>query len=910
MVDESQVFMKPSKSFHESFKGYNTRGILPVTGISRQDFLSEAQQIIDDAIATVKATGASEAEVEQTRRYCIRQIAESSLFYFCVAVLNLYYVNNDYGYRLCLDVQENKWNKLWIVAREHYKDLACDTPILTTKGWKNHGDLVPGDIVYTPNGTSPVVAVRHFTDSHCRRVNFRGGNSIVCGNGHLWKAYRYTTSEKVHPLNGNKGVWFESVCETSELMSTSYKHPYIEAAGYHIDDDIDLPVPPYTLGAWLGDGESATGRITKPDDELFDNIRNDGFEISENHYKGDSCHCQTRTIYGLAPKLREAGVLDNKHIPEIYFMASDRQRLALLQGLMDTDGHMPKNPKNGAIFCSSRRELADDVLALANSLGFKAMLSPIRKYNAYNVYFAVKQSDEYCPFRLSRKVANISGKEHQKQARRWYIQSIDEHETVPTNCIQIADPEGIYLAGRSLIPTHNSTIITEASTLWEIILDPNQTYCIYSYKVEMAMKFLNVIKSWVENNALVRNLWPEIFWDNPAMGYEDMPNGVRKRWAWTATAIEVKRSIESKEKTIEVAGVLGSSKTGAHFSRQIFDDTETQKNVETPDAIEKLLSQTLMAFNTGQTEHLEFCFVGTFYERSDVYYRMLKEGIFKEAVIQPCVDNEGVTIHFPKDKLEEKYRIMGPAVFATQMMCDPSFNSVATFKAEWIHYWTPKPDGLNTYIIVDPASGKTGKRHDYTVIISFGLDPLGNLMVLDIVRDKIGLEDKFITLTTLYKRYRPIRLYYEQVSMQQDISSLEMLMDKYNTRFPITPFNPTKWGDKDSRIEKLRNKFEIGQVYLPSQSIHKNYEGRMEDMVKTFYADEYLGYPGTPHDDGLDCLASANLLLTDKEIQAPMDSIKDRRAKVEEVNDDSYDPIEYAMQGAFDVPDEDSLWAI
>ena len=576
MVDESQVFMKPSKSFHESFKGYNTRGILPVTGISRQAFLSEAQRIIDDAIATVKATGASEAEVEQTRRYCIRQIAESSLFYFCVAVLNLYYVNNDYGYRLCLDVQENKWNKLWIVAREHYK----------------------------------------------------------------------------------------------------------------------------------------------------------------------------------------------------------------------------------------------------------------------------------------------------------------------------------------------STIITEASTLWEIILDPNQTYCIYSYKVEMAMKFLNVIKSWVENNALVRNLWPEIFWDNPAMGYEDMPNGVRKRWAWTASAIEVKRSIESKEKTIEVAGVLGSSKTGAHFSRQIFDDTETQKNVETPDAIEKLLSQTLMAFNTGQTEHLEFCFVGTFYERSDVYYRMLKEGIFKEAVIQPCVDNEGVTIHFPKDKLEEKYRIMGPAVFATQMMCDPSFNSVATFKAEWIHYWTPKPDGLNTYIIVDPASGKTGKRHDYTVIISFGLDPLGNLMVLDIVRDKIGLEDKFITLTTLYKRYRPIRLYYEQVSMQQDISSLEMLMDKYNTRFPITPFNPTKWGDKDSRIEKLRNKFEIGQVYLPSQSIHKNYEGRMEDMVKTFYADEYLGYPGTPHDDGLDCLASANLLLTDKEIQAPMDSFKDRREKVEEINDDSYDPIEYAMQGAFDVPDEDSLWAI
>ena len=565
MAEEKEVFMKPSKSFFESFRGYNVRGLLPVQGISREEFLKETQKIIDDTVEVARQAGADENEIEQTRRYAIRQIAESSLFYFCVVVLNLYFVNTDYGYRLCLDVQYNKWGKLWVIAREFLK----------------------------------------------------------------------------------------------------------------------------------------------------------------------------------------------------------------------------------------------------------------------------------------------------------------------------------------------STIITEASTLWEIILDPNQTYCIYSYKVEMAMKFLSVIKGWIENNTLLRVLWPDIFWENPALGYMDLPNGTRKRWAWTASQIEVKRTIESKEKTIEVAGVLGSSKTGSHFSRQIFDDTETQKNVETPDAIEKLLMQTLMAFNTGQTDHLEFCFVGTFYARADVYYRMLKENIFKQAVIQPCVDNDGYPIYYSREKLEEKYRMMGPTVFATQMMCDPSFNSTATFQAEWVHYWTPKPDGLNIYMIVDPASGKTGRKHDYTVIVTFGIDALGNLMVLDMVRDKIGLEDKFITLATLYKRYRPIRLYYEQVSMQQDISSLQMLMEKYNTRFPITPFNPTKWGDKESRIEKLRNKFEMGQVYLPSQAVHKNYEGRMEDMIKTYYLEEYLGYPSTPHDDGHDCLASANLLLTDKELQLPLDVITKKKSRFQEADEDAYDPIEYAVKGGY-----------
>lgn len=569
MAENREIFMKPSKSFTESFKGYNVRQLLPVTGISREQFLEEANRIIEDTVNMAKATGADKEEQERTRRYAIRQIAESSLFFFCVVVLNLYFVNTDYGYRLCLDVQYNKWNKLWVIAREFLK----------------------------------------------------------------------------------------------------------------------------------------------------------------------------------------------------------------------------------------------------------------------------------------------------------------------------------------------STIITEASTLWEIILDPNQTYCIYSYKVEMAMKFLSVIKGWVENNALLRALWPEIFWENPALGYEDLPDGRRRRWTWTSAAIEVKRTIESKEKTIEVAGVLGSSKTGAHFSRQIFDDTETQKNVETPDAIDKLLDQTLMAFNTGQTEHLEFCFVGTFYARADVYYRMIKESIFEQSVIQPCVDMEGRPIYFSADVLEQKYRLMGPSVFATQMMCDPSFNSTATFKAEWVQYWNPKPDGLNIYMIVDPASGKTGRKHDYTVIVTFGIDALNNLMVLDMVRDKIGLEDKFITLATLYKRYRPLRLYYEQVSMQQDISSLQMLMDKYNTRFPITPFNPTKWGDKESRIEKLRNKFEMGQVYLPSQSIHKNYEGRMEDMIKTYYLEEYLGYPSTPHDDGHDCLASANLLLTDKELQAPMDPVVKKKERVEEINDDLYDPIDYAVNGGYEEKD-------
>lgn len=455
-----------------------------------------------------------------------------------------------------------------------------------------------------------------------------------------------------------------------------------------------------------------------------------------------------------------------------------------------------------------------------------------------------------------------------------------------------------------------STIITCASTLWEIVKDPNATFCIYSYKEDMAAVFLRQIKKWVEDNALLRRLWPDVFWENPSLGYEDLPNGTRIRWTWTATKIEVKRTIQAKECTIEAAGILGSSKTGAHFRYQLFDDTETQKNVETPDAIDKLYLQTSMAFNTGQTDNLDFCFVGTFYARADVYYRMIKAGVFDEAIIQPCVDSEGYPIHFSKKSLEEKYRTMGAAVFATQEMCDPSFNSTASFQSEWFRKWDPDTAGLNIYTLVDPASGKTGRKHDYTAIVTFGIDSIGSILVLDIIRDKIGLEEKFSALTNILRVYHPIRIYYEQISMQQDISSMEMLMDKYHTRFAITPFNPMKWGDKTARIEKLKAKWQMGGVWMPRTCFHVNFEGNSEDVSQVFFQEEFLGYPSIPHDDALDALASANLLLTERQLQIPQIQMDMKNAKTKEVNEDQYNPMDFAIKGRYDEMDYGDEYAI
>jgi hypothetical protein len=331
--------------------------------------------------------------------------------------------------------------------------LACDTPVLTQGGWKKHGDLQVGDSVYTPKGLSRVIATKHYSDSQCMKVVFRGNQEIVCSSGHLWRAMKWNSAR----VKGEKRVGWESkISKTSELMS-SYRNPYIPVTGYS-SLPVDLPIAPYTLGAWLGDGDNSGGRVCGPDHEVFDSILKDGYELSESHCPSRAPF-QTRTVYNLIKDLRKLDLLHNKHIPPIYFTASVNQRLALLQGLMDTDGNMSKMYGNGATFVQKGERLSLDVLALVNSLGFRAGIC--RAENAHYISFSVSVNDLLVPFRVQRKINNIKVEKPQKQSKNWYIQSVEEYVTVPTNVIQIEDPEGIYLVGHALIPTHSRHCLIE-----------------------------------------------------------------------------------------------------------------------------------------------------------------------------------------------------------------------------------------------------------------------------------------------------------------------------------------------------------------------------------------------------------------------------------------------------------------
>lgn len=215
----------------------------------------------------------------------------------------------------------------------------------------------------------------------------------------------------------------------------------------------DLPMDPYLLGCWLGDGDSYNPTITSADPEVHA-----AFESKYERGKLNQPSGQANTIsyLDLRAHLRSAGVLGNKHIPAEYLRASYAQRLALLQGLMDTDGTI--HPNGAVEFCTTNPRLAEGFAELLGTLGLQA-----RPRRSKSFLYGVRKSDRYrftfttnLPiFRLPRKAQRLPAEVRGSTQYR-FVTDIRPVESVPVRCIQVDSPSHLYLAGRNFIPTHNT----------------------------------------------------------------------------------------------------------------------------------------------------------------------------------------------------------------------------------------------------------------------------------------------------------------------------------------------------------------------------------------------------------------------------------------------------------------------
>jgi ATP-dependent DNA helicase RecG len=144
-----------------------------------------------------------------------------------------------------------------------------------------------------------------------------------------------------------------------------------------------------------------------------------------------------------------------KFVPEPYKNASIKNRLAILQGLMDTDGTLDADGMSVS-FCSASRRLADGVAWLVRSLGGRAQVLP--KRNAFNVSVALPE--EYTPFRLSRKVDRLCTRPKYNTFRRG-IRAVEYVGRKPVQCISVAHPSHAYVTDHFTV-THNTMVALRA----------------------------------------------------------------------------------------------------------------------------------------------------------------------------------------------------------------------------------------------------------------------------------------------------------------------------------------------------------------------------------------------------------------------------------------------------------------
>jgi deoxycytidine triphosphate deaminase len=357
-----------------------------------------------------------------------------------------------------------------LVARLEGKALALDTPVPTPVGWRTMGELEPGDLVFDETGkpTTIVAATAPMVDRPCREVMFSDGQRMVADGSHQW-----LTIDKTGREHGRRQFGIRTTDEIARTLSVRGEHNHqVPLAGpVQYPDRIDLPIEPYTLGAWLGDGTTTKAELTSVDTEVLAQVSGDGYVVYPVGYAphlyriGAAGHTRDEVTGryarngSLSSRLRGLGLMDGKFVPRPYLEAGVTQRLALLQGLMDTDGFVD-DVAGRCEFTSTRIELADAVVELAASLGFRPVMTAGRA-TLYGVDCGPKYRVKFTPdrpvFRLPRKLNRQKagdGRYHRFRA----IVDVREVASVPVRCIQVASPRGIFLASRSFIPTHNSSL--------------------------------------------------------------------------------------------------------------------------------------------------------------------------------------------------------------------------------------------------------------------------------------------------------------------------------------------------------------------------------------------------------------------------------------------------------------------
>ena len=391
--------------------------------------------------------------------------------------------------------------------------------------------------------------------------------------------------------------------------------------------------------------------------------------------------------------------------------------------------------------------------------------------------------------------------------------------------------------------TYKSTFNTIGITLQTILNNPEESNVIFSHTRGIAKKFLRQLKLIMESNKLLILAFPDIFFDDPKTQ--------SPKWS-EDDGLLVKRKYTKNEMTLEAWGLVDGMPTSAHYDNIVYNDIVTEKSVYTPDQLEKTeycfgLSDALKSRDA--VRRIE----GTFYHFNDLYHKIIEDGLY-ELRFYPAEVGDGVSLTYLTDEELSEARInMGRDAYATQMMLDPVAGDRKTFEFEWIKYYKELPAKLNIYILVDPADEKK-KKSDFTSMAVIGLDCFKNYYLLDLVRDKLNLLERWLALRNLVQKWETtIAVGYEKYGKDSDIAYMQEKQIDEGVHFSIISLGGNV--PKIERIKTLQAPFQAGKFLFPMAIPYTDINGKSHNLIDVLINEEFLKIPFAVHDDIMDSIA-------------------------------------------------------
>lgn len=378
-------------------------------------------------------------------------------------------------------------NVFMLISRKNGKALALDTPVPTPSGWRSLSEVRPGDFVFGADGRPVrVLAESPVYENHdCYKLEFSDGGSLVADAGHKWLVKSPATGKRLPFVATTeemfaRGVFREKRRGGRAVKEYFWRIPLHGAVDY---PEKNLPVDPYVLGLWLGDGSCGRGLFTVAESkrECYERWVNPIYgapHVLDHSNPNVKCYSYVDSPErSLRLDLKKAGVLREKRIPDIYKFASRAQRLSLLRGLMDADGTVKKGRYGQCRIVQKRAGLGRDIAELARSLGYlvtERPESPNSGYGGplYEVTFCA--SKEMPPFRRADHLSKLPEKLSERS--KWVsVVGIEKAPSVPTKCLCVDSPDHLWLAGKSCAVTHNSSI-SAAIMLADMIVNKEPGY--------------------------------------------------------------------------------------------------------------------------------------------------------------------------------------------------------------------------------------------------------------------------------------------------------------------------------------------------------------------------------------------------------------------------------------------------